>query len=183
MSSPTASCGVSHNSLVSTPALCCLEWGWACLYGAGSVPKRFLLCSCFGVLFDLLQHSVDKSMWLGFPCSVIKAKKSPLYKGKNTTSLHLVKDVTIQKIISSPFTFLCIRISKFLLFCALVSCVCEMRMTVILWLHMDAPGLPPCLRVWSIGWCVISHHGDTGIKEDMRPFYSITKDFAGGLYT
>lgn len=48
---------------------------------------------------------------------------------------------------------------------------------------MDAPGLPPCLRVWSIGCWVISQHGDTRIKEDVRTFHSVTKDFAVGLYT
>lgn len=57
MSSPTASRGASHNLLVSTPAPCRLERGWAHSDGAGSVPKRFLLCSWFGALFDLLQHN------------------------------------------------------------------------------------------------------------------------------
>lgn len=37
---------------------------------------------------------------------------------------------------------------------------------MIPWLHMDAPELPPCLRVLSIGCCVVSQHGDTSIKEE-----------------
>lgn len=75
------------------------------LDGARSVPERILLCSWFGALFDLLQHSWNKSLWLGFPCFLLKQKKIPVVPAKETF-LHLVGDVTGQKVISVPFIFI-----------------------------------------------------------------------------
>lgn len=183
MSSPTASRSASHNSLVSTPAPCHSEWGWAILDGARSVLERILLCSWFGAVFDLLQHSCIKACGWDFLVLLLK-QKIPVVQGEETF-LHLVKDVTVEKVISAPFTFITLEKANPFVLCFSFLWGEDSSPSLVAQVPLDVPVLCPSFRTWSTCCCVISQCGDTSIKRMWGPsaaFLKILQLHVGKLY-
>lgn len=75
--------------------------------GQDQSPREFYYAHGFGAVFDLLQHSWIKACGWGFLVLLLK-QKIPVVRGKETF-LHLVKDVTVEKVISAPFAFIALE--------------------------------------------------------------------------